>query len=440
VKLREVTDRTWRIHLFGDFKLIGPDGACHSLRNRKCEGLIALLAANPRYGVRRDYAASALWPEKVTERQQESLRQAIAIIRRQVGEDFIVPTRTDCRLSHLLDFKCDLDCVEMRQGGVFMPGHEGDWIDAIRLQTTEASEEPTVMSHYLESLRWCARSDPKSLFAFLHANRGMVRGFPASDLLCLLDLAGTPEGIVGWPDYWRGIAEEDLDVSSVLLKKAFRVSVQALDWDLASDSCFELGKTYSRRGKVAPARRIAQAAYEIAERANTKSARINATRLQGTLLLHWGETRAGLELLERSVELVDDPIRRAIVEGTQAWFEAVSGFYGSASRWLSRAEDLYSETGHHQAFLLTSATRALLSVHEGTRTNAIPGLERVARQCYEGGSCQFGVYAEESLAKLYVLDQDSELAAAKLNSARLNRLRTRMAQTPLESAMVAAIH
>ncbi len=395
------------------------------------------------FGVRRDIAGAALWPEKPLEKQQESLRQVVAIIRRQLGEGFIEASRMECRFSSHLKLECDLDHAGMRQGEVFLPNQDGEWVDHVRLQEGTASgdsgAEPTVMSHYLESLRWCARFDPKTLYAIFHANRSLARGLAISEIRNLLDLAGKPEGFAGWPDYWRGIAEEELETSSMLLKKALRAAVHAQDWDLASDACFELGKTYSRRGKVDAANRIAQAALEVADRANTRAARINAARLKGTLLLHWGDTREGLEMLEMSAELVDDPVRRAIVDSTQAWFEAVSGSYASAARRLERGECLYLETGHQQVHLLNSATRAILCIHDGTRTNAISGLERMASECNDGGSCQFGVYAEETLAKLYRLDHDRELAAAKLNSARLTRLKTRMAKTPLESAMVAAI-
>lgn len=444
--MREVTDReqeaTWRLHLFGDFMLIAPDGTPRQLHNRKCEGLIGLLAANQPYGIRREAAGAALWPDKALEKQQESLRQVLAIIRRLLGEDFINATRTECRFSSRIKLECDLDRPDLRKGPVFMPVQDGEWVENIRTledcDLPEASRD-SVMSHYLESLRWCARFDPKSFFALFHANRSLARGLATSDIIGLLDIAGRPDGFSGWPDYWRGIAEEDLDVSSRLLRNALRAAVGAKDWDLASDVCFELGKTYSRRGKVTAANRTAKAAYEVADRANTKAARINAARLKGTLLLHWGETRAGLELLEMSAELVEDPIRRAVVETTQAWFAAMSGSYPSAARWLERGEELYKETGHQQVYLLSSATRAILSIHEGSRTNAIPGLEQMARESHDGGSCQFGVYAEESLAKLYRLDHDRELAAAKLNSARQTRLKTRMARTPLETAMVAAI-
>ncbi|HTQ10243.1 MAG TPA: hypothetical protein VMI31_09250 [Fimbriimonadaceae bacterium] len=435
----EAPAREWTIRLFGDFSLTAPNGVDAILRNQKCEGLIAVLAAHPE-GVERDFVAAALWPDKAEEKQRESLRQAIAIVRRE-APDLIEASRTHCRLSKRIRYECDLDRKDLRDGSVFMSAQRGEWFEQMRTQEAEAEveETPAVMSGYLQSLRWCARYDPKSLFAFFNANRALVRGLPMPDILALLDLAGRPEGASGWADYWRGVAEDDLDACVIPLRRALRIAVRERDWELASNSCFELGKVYARLGSSSKAGRIAEAADEVAVRANSASARIDADRLRGTLLMHWGETKRGLELLRRSADRIDDPVRRAVVESTQAWFEAVAGHIASAQRSLELGESLYRETGHHQTLILTSMTRAYISVHEGARSDAIPGLERVASQSYKTGVAQFGVYADESLAKLHLLDRDRALAAAKLNSARLNRLKSRMARTPLEASMIAAI-
>lgn len=431
----------WKIRLFGEFKLIRPNGRDVLLRNKKCEGLLAILAAGYPREVERSYAAAILWPEKSPEKQRENLRQAISIIRREAAPELIESTRSSCRLSTKYRYECDFIEAQLREDGEFMPGYEGAWFQEVRLQQLpgEPEELPSVMAHFFESLRWCARYDPKGLYAFLKVNPALVRGLSFDQLLSLLNVAGRPAGVEAWADYWRGVAENDLASCAFLLRRSLERATRSAEWNLVSDTCFELGKVYARQGDVRQAARVMDAADEAALRANTTNSKVNALRLRGSLLLHWGKRDAGLELLARSCEMVDEPVRRAVVESTQAWFEAASGLYDSALRRLEFGESLSAETGHQQAHMLTGMTRALLAIHTGPRTQAIPALERVADECYTTGCTQFGVYAEESMAKIHLLDHDPGLAAKKLDSANLNRLKARMSQTPLEKSMIAAI-
>jgi hypothetical protein len=442
VKYREADADVWQIRMFGDFSLLRPGGERVALRNRKCEGLIALLAAHQTYGVSREFAAEVLWPEMPAEKQRESLRQVLSIIRKRADCELITGGRSQCRLSPAFRYETDLQRTELRTCDGFMPGHDGDWFEDMRLQPQAGAPGPetsSVMSGFLKTLRWCASSDPASMFALLKASPTLVRGLPMADLRTLLDDAGTLERYSAWASFWRGIAEDDLDVCASNLRFSLGKALSDKDWTLASDACFELGKVHSRMGDLRRTQRFAAVSEEIADRAKTKASKINAARLKGTLLLHWGEYRAGLDILRKSADSVDEPIRKAVVESTQAWFEAASGMYDRAALSLEFGEALSRETGHMQVQTLNAMTRAVLRIHEGARLSAVPELERLAKESYDSGSCQFGVYAEESLAKIHLLDHDRQTAATRLDSAKQNGLRSKMARTPLESTMIAAI-
>lgn len=431
---------TWQLRLFGKFSLFDPSGQAIDFRNRKCEGLVAVLALHRPNGAGRDLIANALWPEKPLTKRQESLRQALAIIRHSAGLEFVFSDRTHCGLAG--NVHCDFDQPLLRTGTAFMPGQTTPWFEQVRLElalNSEVQEETSVMSHCLEFLRWSARCDPKGLYGFFRTNRYLVRGLPLREVKSILAAAGAPSGIVGWAEYWRGATEDNLDRCASYLRRALRTAAREQDWDLASEACLELGKVHARRGNVAGARAVVRAAREVAERSKDASAGMNCLRLEGTLLLHWGQRMRGLSMLRQSTDGIEDPVRRMVAESAQALFEVMSGRYESARNSLEIGERLSRETDHQQVSMLNTLTRALLSIHDGPRSTALPLLEATAARSYQSGTCQLGVYAEEVSAKLLLLGNEPAAARSKLGSAKRNRLQAHMARTPLEFKMVTAI-
>jgi len=431
-----------RIHLFGDFKFVRADGVIVPLRNRKCEALVALLVANDPFGVMRDFAAEILWPDRSQDQRRENLRQVLAIIRRELGSEFLSASRVSCRIADAYDYESDLKSPELRTSAMFMPGQEGDWFDGMRLESEPAtpSEQPEpILIQQLAMLRWCARNDPRTMFALWRASPAITGGISRLEILSLLQVASVAGEPSGWGNFWRGYAEDDLVLCGNYLRRALKSAIRDEEWSLASSACFELGKVYSRLGFVDRANRIADAAEQVATKAKTRSAQGFAQRLRGTLLLHWGEPRKGLAKLKEASELIDDPVGVAIIDSSRAWYQITAGYVQEASRTLEYPEAVGRELGHDQIETLCSMTRAMLTVHEGSRHQALPALELVARRCYAAGISQFAVYAEETLAKLHLLDHEREMASLRLNAARQGRLRTKMITTPLESARIAAI-
>lgn len=437
---REVEQRDraagWRLRLFGEFRLISPGGAAVDLRNQKCEALLAVLAANPE-GVEREFAASAIWPGKPKENRQESLRQAIAIIRRLAGQELIHSDRSRVRLSNMVS--SDFGNPGMRAGG-FMPGHDGEWFDQMRAELSETEQAPdSVVNQFLGTLRWCASSDPRALFSLFKASPSLVRGIPLAEILCLLNDAQVPEELRATAYYWHGVVQDDLEQSAISLRKALSRAIRGEEWGLASDACFEIGKVYCRTGQWDRALRVADAADEVSSRANTVPSRINAARLRGTLLVHAGRTKIGLAMLRESADLVQDPVRRGIIDATQAWFEAASGCHGQAWRSMEAAEGIWRDTGHSQVYVLNSMTSAVLGIYSSSRTRAIANLERISGELHAKGVTQFAAYADEFLAKLHELDGNEVAAAARARSARQKRARSKMTVTRLEQKMIALV-
>jgi tetratricopeptide (TPR) repeat protein len=428
----------WNLQLFGDFRLSDPSGAIVRLPNRKVEALLAVLALHRRYGVSREWIAEQLWHDSPEANRRTNLRQAVKLLRASLGDGVLEDSRAYCRLSCSFLLDCDYDRPNHTSSG-FMPGHDGNWFEGIRSEHCCESDAPAgVLSNLLETCRWFARHDPKAMFSLLKVNPALTRGMNFRDMRELLDLAGEDAVSGGWSFYWRGTAEDDLRLCAELLRSALKGARRTQDLELASEVCLELGKVYARTGEFARAERICDLADAVASDAKCGATAVIALRLRGIVFTHWGRHDDGLELLERSEPLLRNPVERAVALGVRAFFEASIGRYERArDTFESRSREVLN-MGHRGVDCVGSMTEAMLAV-AGNRRSAIEPLERLSAECSSVGSTQFGVYADELLAKLFYLEGERDLAGDRLTAARRGRSVSRMAVTPLEAQRLAIV-
>lgn len=74
----------FHLSLLGPFLLAGPDGQALEIASKKNRLLLAMLATAPGRGMSRDALAGALWAEHSEEQAKNSLRQALAVLRRDL--------------------------------------------------------------------------------------------------------------------------------------------------------------------------------------------------------------------------------------------------------------------------------------------------------------------------------------------------------------------
>lgn len=88
---------TVQIRLLGNFELIGPDGSAIPVPTKKNRGLLAILALSPGRQVTRERLCGLLWGERGEEQARSSLRQSLAVLRKELGEaePMIIQTRDD---------------------------------------------------------------------------------------------------------------------------------------------------------------------------------------------------------------------------------------------------------------------------------------------------------------------------------------------------------
>ncbi len=434
--------KAWELHLFGAFQLLDPNGEPVRLQTRKVEGLLGLIAMNRSLGVSRDELCEILWPDRPLEVQRASLRQALTQLRRSLGNEAVESSRSHCRIAHGFPLRCDYDEPELRTGDGFMPGHEGDWFDEMRFDGLEIEDEgaqQTVVGSFTQTLNWFAVNDPRGLFSLLRARSSLTRGIAPADMLRMLDKAGARVESQGWVAYWRGCSEDDLYHCAALLENALKHARVNEDWELATEVCLELGKVYSRTGRIEDVKRIVAMADALATDKRAPVAKMNAIRLRGTVLMHWGDQRRGLGLLERSESFIDDPIDASLVQAVRAFYTASAGLDDQASKVLEQPLASSKETGHLRTGVLCAFTECLLSARGSGVRLVHPELAGLCSKIYGYGWTQFGVYADEMLAKAFNLSGDKDLATVHLKSAARGRRGSNMVRTPMESKLVEAV-
>ncbi len=434
----------WQLYLYGDFRLFDSTGSQVLLPNRKVEGLLAVLCAHRRFGMERDEVAEILWPGRPLDAQRANLRQALAQLRKGLGPESIESSRSHCRLSDRFPLECDYDRSDLRTSVAFMPGHEGEWFEEVRLDAAlegagEPGPEPSMALNFLQMLRWYADRDPRGMFALLMASPALARGVEFREMLDLLNLVKHRNVCPGWAAYWRGTSEDDLLVCAQYLRTALEEAKRCDDVQLASEVCLELGKVYARTGKREEAMKICAISDQLAKKSRSRSIKANAYRLSGTVLIHWSDGCQGLGLFERAEDLIDDPIEKAIVQSSRAFFEASVGHFEKARDTLASPLKVARETGHKQIESLCRTTQAQLTASSADRSTAVAELEALASHFRSSGRTQLEVYAEELLAKLFYVSGDKGLAQTRLRSAQKGRSESHMVLTNLESKRLLAV-
>ncbi len=77
----------YRLSLLGEFLLTTPEGQAIAITSRKNRALLAILALSPGQAISRERLAGLLWGESGEEQARNSLRQSLAVLRKELGPD-----------------------------------------------------------------------------------------------------------------------------------------------------------------------------------------------------------------------------------------------------------------------------------------------------------------------------------------------------------------
>lgn len=165
-------DGRWQLRLLGGFELRDPQGRVRAIARRQAQALLACLALAAPHRIGRDALVERLWPGAGTATGRNRLRQALAVLRAELGAD----------ASRLLDAgrdsvglaanRLDSDVARLERlaragagraalapyAGELLPGFDDGWLhdERLRLAALAESDRPSpaaaALPHYLT--RW----------------------------------------------------------------------------------------------------------------------------------------------------------------------------------------------------------------------------------------------------------------------------------------------
>ena len=77
----------FRLSLLGEFALSAPGGQAVAITGKKNRALVAVLALSPGQTMTRERLSSLLWGDRGEEQARNSLRQSLAVLRKELGPD-----------------------------------------------------------------------------------------------------------------------------------------------------------------------------------------------------------------------------------------------------------------------------------------------------------------------------------------------------------------
>jgi DNA-binding SARP family transcriptional activator/TolB-like protein len=139
----ELASSPLRLRVLGGFQLTGADGADLSPPGKKLRALIALLALAPAGGWSRERLTAFLWGDRDEEQARGSLRQALAELRRSLGESALQSDRDTVAFDPSAIYVDAREFAELATAGEAAKAdalYNGDLLDGVSLPDAEFAD------------------------------------------------------------------------------------------------------------------------------------------------------------------------------------------------------------------------------------------------------------------------------------------------------------
>jgi tetratricopeptide (TPR) repeat protein len=223
-----------------------------------------------------------------------------------------------------------------------------------------------------------------------------------------------------WVEYWWGTVLDNLEDCQKHLRIALTAAIDDKDYDLISKICLELGRAYSRTGRLKRALSVSKLADDVAAKSAAAAAIMNALRLKATLNFHWGDPRRGNALFLKAIQNAPTTMDQHQLRASLALFQAGYGFDIEARANLTKVSSYAESLGHAKVHALVQLTQYILLARSSEPKSSY---NLIVKEMFgsEHVSAQILSYGHELLSGLCERNGDKKLAAshrAKAEAAR----------------------
>jgi hypothetical protein len=414
---------SWQLRI-KPFELVSPNGLRVHFPYAKLEELFVALAVGHPNPVNREEVAKTLWPLADPSQRKVNLRQGIYRLRKVLSPSLIW---SDAVFSGLLqDFQLTL-----------IPDDPSAEAEEEPLLTLEQKKEPSPITDFLQLLTWFAEWDPGQMLELMQSNGDLAQGIWPTDMQDLLALAGkrlkSNHPLAGWIHIWQGgilLANDDIYGASVRYRAAYDDGVEKQEKNLAIEGLYMFGLCAILLKQLDLARRIAQRLGHLVRSISDPILASRAQDLEGTLLIHLGRTKEGLQTLSEldpimEIKLLDLAQNQALC----ALYHACAGQVEAAQRLLPIPTRLARETRHFRLSAICSLAEGYVHFHGGEPEKAVNILGALAETSKSARSSHFEIYGREGVAISYWRLGEKGEASKAIRSATQIRKGINMAYT-----------
>ncbi len=326
----------WLIREDQGLRIDGPAGVEIRFPYKKVDELLLVLALAGDC-LERDGVAEKLWPNRSVAERRTNLRQALSQLRKTIGEENLVADRFLCGLRPGFPIRVDDGLKRSRLRSIAVP---------------ESHDSP--VAGFEKTLIWLSKEDPAQMLKIMRASHDLLAAISNGIMSSILArgegaLKHDPS-LVGWVLYWQSNLVFNASQRKRIANKALRWAVQEGDKELVVSCISSLVSAQMTSGQTEEALGSIQAARNFVGIRNSPLAS-KLDSLRGVVLLHAGQAKAGLDLLQPS------PGSNALLESTtslalKALYLADSGEGIKALEVMEYPRRIAEESGHFNGAML----------------------------------------------------------------------------------------
>lgn len=391
-----------------------PTGEPVVLPTRKCGGVLAMLALSPDLQLPRRVVAEELWAESMPSQQTANLRQAVAGLRRALGDDSPFHAGRD-RL--WLDGS-RVVVQPFAEPSSVVPEMTEPWFEAFRQARALPPVEPWTPLEAL--LGWAAEHEPARAAEILRACHTLAEGLNPHQLLPVARAARRAtrpdDPLHGWAVAMEGLAQFMLG-STPAAASCFVAAVEHArvhrDAALFGLAAFYDSMTRLTAENLPGGVKWLRAAVGEGPRAYTKELWARLLHGQSLYLIHWGQVDEGLTGMRRAAEVASSlgaSFEHQYALANMAWLAAGSANVRVAEHALEQYRQSSAEAP--QRIRLTA------ELGQGALDADRERLTGVLEEASDHGLIGFVAYAYEQLALLELRDGRSASADSLVQQAK----------------------
>lgn len=447
--------QSWSLTLIGAVRLTSPEGRQIDFATRKAAGVLCVLGAAEGKPVNRALLESILWPGREDRLQSQSLRAALAELRRALGDDGPVETtRTTCRL-RMDRVRTDYPPKERTLWEQLASDQTGTWFNdlrqgRVRLESSlDTHESPDEL--FAKVLNWAADIDPIRALDLMRAAPDLASVIPGIQLAALVNRLWPHiepiRPLYGWLLHFRGVTEYlrgEVKAGLQSFNSAAHIAMENQDTRLLGETVRWLSAPKIMTGDADGAVRIIEKSLVVAEKLNDSDA--VALLLHGVAVSyqHVCRPRQAVEAFERAKESSYYQRRmpeRAQLLGNLAMFHAVEGAWDKAEACLREIRQIGQADGNWRVTAAMHLTQAVILIGMNNLSDADKVLNEILIR-ESRSKAQFtsiDVYAREWAAILHMRRGTHSIARRHLRQAAEMRKSADMGFTPWDKKRLAPL-